>query len=52
MTFAALTIIFLPHLVAITTFLPLERLRIKAERRTPDYQPATESPFPGRIGGS
>lgn len=51
MTFGALTIIFLPHLVAITTFLPLERLRLRTKRRsdpapathTPEFHPATDS---------
>lgn len=52
MTFAALTIIFLPHLVAITTFLPLERLRFTptrraeptAPQRSPEFHPAADSP--------
>lgn len=51
MTFGALTIIFLPHLVAIMTFLPLERLRLNAVRRTdparetrrPEFHPATDA---------
>lgn len=54
MTFAALTIIFLPHLVAITTFLPLERLRLKPVRRvdrpaaarTPQFHPAADAGSP------
>lgn len=44
-TYASITIIFLPHIVALTSFLPLERLRslpwrLKGKRRAPEHQPA------------
>ncbi|GAB4080332.1 MFS transporter permease [Modestobacter muralis] len=45
MVFAGVTIIFLPHCIAITSILPWERL-VGARRRVADAAPAT-SPLPG-----
>jgi hypothetical protein len=38
--FAGITIIFLPHVVAIGSFLPLERLRVPGRVRSPSHAPA------------
>jgi hypothetical protein len=43
MTYVGVTIIFLPHCIAILSILPLERL-VRSRRRTPAEEPGRPTP--------
>jgi len=50
-TFATITISFMPHLVAMASFLPLEKVRRPGSDRQP-RGPDTPDPIPGSLASS